>query len=79
MPSHNGKHRYRLIAAFNHLRSAMQQVENGDPGTMHVSCLNCDSFDEQNEVCTRYRQRPPARVIAFGCPDWVNLNDDVPF
>lgn len=36
------------------------------------SCLSCGFFREKNgETCTAYPgppARPPARVIAFGCP-----------
>lgn len=42
--------------AVDNLKSAMQ------------TCLNCEHFSEQREICLTYNQRPPARVIAFGCP-----------
>lgn len=33
------------------------------------SCLTCTHFDEASETCTMAGgSRPPARVIAFGCP-----------
>lgn len=38
-------------------------------------CLTCGYFDEETEVCKEAGQRPPARVIVFGCPKW----DDIPF
>ncbi len=35
------------------------------------SCLSCGFFREKDEACTAYNnQRPPARVIAFGCPTY---------
>lgn len=34
------------------------------------SCLTCEHFVEANELCIKYKQRPPARVIAYGCPSW---------
>jgi Fe-S-cluster containining protein len=40
------------------------------------SCLNCINFDEANELCNIYKQRPPARIIAKGCEQWF---DDIPF
>ena len=42
------------------------------------SCCTCDNFDQVNEVCkiANPPQRPPARVIAFGCPAY---QDEVPF
>lgn len=56
------------------------QAEDG-----HISCVNCDHWDENSEMCLlAYSRkaancRPPARIIAFGCPEWLNINDDVPF
>lgn len=44
-------------------------------GLIH-SCLTCEHFDEASETCHVYKQRPPARVIAYGCPSWI---DDIPF
>lgn len=33
------------------------------------SCLNCEYFNEPQEYCEKADgQRPPARVIAYGCP-----------
>lgn len=40
------------------------------------TCLNCDHFDETKELCNKFGQRPPARIIAFGCEHYV---DRVPF
>lgn len=31
------------------------------------TCLNCKSFDEPSEICSKFNARPPARVITFGC------------
>ncbi len=42
------------------------------------SCLNCENFDEKTETCGVYRQRPPARVIAYGCVSYSD-SDDIPF
>lgn len=42
------------------------------------SCLSCDHFNEGLEQCTLYKARPPARVIAFGCPSYSD-DMDVPF
>lgn len=42
------------------------------------SCLTCHKFDEKQELCKQFKARPPARVIAFACPDYEDL-DDIPF
>ncbi len=40
------------------------------------TCLNCERFKEDEEICEHYGQRPPARVIAFGCETYLAL---IPF
>lgn len=52
-------------------------------GVMHGEkptpcCISCVSFRESDEVCLMYKRRPPARVIAYGCPAYTD-NLDVPF
>lgn len=42
------------------------------------NCLMCDHFDEKNELCRIAKQRPPARVIAFGCASFAD-QDYIPF
>lgn len=49
------------------------------PEDIVKSCITCDFFSEQNEICKKYNQRPPARVIAFGCPQYSNIDDLIPF
>lgn len=34
------------------------------------TCINCEYFDEPTEVCALAQARPPARVIAHGCPSY---------
>jgi hypothetical protein len=42
------------------------------------NCLVCLNFDETTELCKLFQQRPPARVIAFGCDSFKDV-DDIPF
>jgi len=42
------------------------------------SCLSCEFFNEQAEKCNKWNARPPARIIAFGCPDYLD-KDCIPF
>ncbi len=37
------------------------------------NCLNCRNFSEITEVCTLANQRPPVKVICYGC----DKHDDV--
>lgn len=45
---------------------------------IYQCCLNCINFREGPDVCGLVNQRPPARIITFGCPQWVD-KDGVPF
>jgi len=40
------------------------------------SCMTCDHFDQAKEKCGLNGQRPPARIIAFGCECFI---DEIPF
>lgn len=42
------------------------------------TCLNCVHFNEPTEICTKFNQRPPARVIALSCEQHED-NHDIPF
>jgi hypothetical protein len=42
------------------------------------SCLSCVHFKEPQEICNLYNMRPPARIIAKACPDYMD-NLEVPF
>jgi hypothetical protein len=42
------------------------------------SCLTCQHFDETRELCKPAQLRPPARVIANGCPKYDDIYD-IPF
>ena len=44
------------------------------------SCLNCNYFSVEKEMCWKYNQRPPAKVIAKGCDAWIEYDgSDIPF
>lgn len=44
------------------------------------SCISCDHFNEPLEQCKiSGNQRPPARIIAYGCPKYESIDDDIPF
>lgn len=49
------------------------------------SCITCHFFEEITEKCKIAGSRPPARVIVYGCPKYVerstgkDLDDEIPF
>lgn len=44
------------------------------------TCVTCEHFDKGGEVCKKYdNQRPPAKVIAYGCDGYKFEHDDIPF
>lgn len=42
------------------------------------TCLNCDHWDDKEEICKKFSARPPAHIIVFSCPDYDDMND-IPF
>lgn len=66
------------------MRAALDNVLTGmmeDHNPIYRSCLNCINFRElQNETCALATppQKPPARIIAYGCNQWEDL-DTIPF
>lgn len=55
-------------AVRNNVEDAVNEALEGS-GYLQT-CLNCQHFAEPTELCMKADtpQRPPARVIAFGCP-----------
>lgn len=47
-----------------------------DEAGIYKCCLNCCKFNEDTELCKLCTPpaRPPARVITFGCPAFVELD-----
>lgn len=71
--------RWSAIRILNEMKDLERQLTSERAENLHVSCVNCDAWNHGEEYCMTYRERPPARIIAFGCPEWHNVNDDVPF
>lgn len=57
---------------------AMAKALEQAPGQVLRTCLTCCAFDEPQEQCRKYRARPPARVIAYGCKDYFS-EEELPF
>lgn len=77
------KPKLRPIALYE-MKSALdgfmlKQIERADIYPFQ-SCLNCTWFAEASEKCGLFPQagRPPAKVIAFGCEKWDDM-DGIPF
>jgi hypothetical protein len=58
------------------VRSAMQQVLAGEVN--RVCCLSCVNWKANAEFCNLFKARPPARIIALGCPEYMD-NKGIPF
>jgi hypothetical protein len=41
------------------------------------SCINCTQFNHEGDVCSTFNARPPAKIIARGCPNWIH--NAIPF
>ena len=59
----------------------LQEIVNVamDEADLTNTCLNCVHFDEPSETCQLVKPpvRPPARVIAFGCPAFREEVDQI--
>ena len=65
------------------LQHTLQRFVSESEDGVNRSCLNCQNFDEKGvfgapEVCRLVNVRPPARIIAFGCPSHTDT-DCIPF
>lgn len=54
------------------LRNSIEELI--ERARLHRSCITCNHFNEEHELCALAQGRPPARVIAFACPRY----DEVP-
>lgn len=44
----------------------------------YQTCIICRNFNENKEECKLFNAKPPARVIAFGCDKFDDL-EEIPF
>jgi len=72
-PRNVAMERLQIIA---HLSDIAKQAFVDELTKATRTCLNCEHFKETGEQCTLFNQRPPARIIAFGCDAYI---DKVPF
>lgn len=57
-------------------KSVQKAIETTKP--IYRSCVNCEHFNELNgEQCKLAKARPPARIIAYGCERWEDI--EIPF
>lgn len=45
---------------------------------LETTCVRCINFDEKVEICRLAKVRPPAKVIAYGCPEFFD-KDEIPY
>jgi hypothetical protein len=57
-------------------RGAITGIMHGE--IANASCISCINFDEKGELCKLYKMRPPARIIAYACPEYMD-NQEIPF
>lgn len=67
--------RLRIDAQYDILPAIKNILETTD--YIYTGCINCINFNQTLEVCKLANQRPPAKVICFGCPKWEY--DGIPF
>lgn len=74
------KVRYSMSIDINSgLRAFFKYWGENRPGDgILESCISCEYFHEKSEICKKYHQKPPARIIAFGCSSYSDI-DQIPF
>lgn len=40
-----------------------------------TTCLNCHYWNKEQDICGKFNQRPPAKIIISGCEE----HTDIPF
>lgn len=76
----SARERFLPLSTRNTLRAVLEDVVReamDNVASLQRTCMNCRHFSELDERCELAGARPPAHVIAFGCPSF-DL-DDIPF
>lgn len=80
-------HKFRelaMIGVGKAIELAIARHTSDDHNGICPSCISCKHFDEKGEkgfgpeICLPANQRPPARIIAFGCNTYAD-KDNIPF
>lgn len=58
--------------AFYELKEILEKTK-----PIYRSCVNCEHWHENKEICELAKARPPARVIVYACERWVDM--EIPF
>ena len=81
MTDYKPKIRKEASLEFHHniVQTVFKTLEqNSDKYFPFQSCINCEHFDEPNEICKKYNVRPPLRILLFACEMYED-NQDIPF
>lgn len=52
---------------------------NGKRTDYFQTCVSCEHFKKDGEICELANARPPAQVIADGCDSYKDNDSDIPF
>lgn len=52
--------------------------ENGRRSDYFQTCITCDRWNNEKEICSLVDKRPPAKIIADGCSSYLDI-DCIPF
>lgn len=68
-----------FVAVGHKLEKALRDHSISEKDGITPSCLSCESFNEEKEICNAANgTRPPARIIALGC-NLYHDKDSIPF
>lgn len=65
------------------LDAIIREFRVGRVSFPYKNCLNCDHWNENDEICKKFNSRPPAEIIVYSCEFHKdtkdNMSDDIPF
>lgn len=70
--------RQTLCNLINQLRHMHSKMHGKEAEKMLTCCVNCLHFNIDSELCKIAKARPPAKIIAFGCDSFEDI-DKIPF
>jgi hypothetical protein len=60
------------------LRAGVHMQGPADGLGLNPSCITCSRFNEPMELCNHFKAKPPARIIAFGCDQYLDT-EEIPY
>lgn len=70
--------RKEFLTLVDTLRNVNSWIHGKQVLKLETTCVKCLSFDHEKEICRVAKSRPPAKIIAYGCPEFES-EDTIPY